>query len=65
MALDEFGRHIGGQCRFRGQRTRLHHALKWRLASSLREAGFTVDVETTVPELWDAEKQQAAVMDLQ
>ena len=64
VRLDVHGRHVGGACKAGGGRTRIHHSCKWRLASSLRQARLNVDCEVVVPELWDAEKGTAAVMDL-
>ena len=50
--LDQHGRHtIDGACRSGGIGTRLHNALRRRLARSLREAGLRADEEVVLPEL--------------
>ena len=48
--LDRHGRHIN-PCRSGGIATRLHHALRRRLATSLRESGLRAEEEIVLPEL--------------
>ena len=50
--LDEWGRHAPGVCcRARGRHTRVHHAVRRRLAASLRQAALRADEEANVPDL--------------
>ena len=48
--LDRHGRHLQ-PCRAGGIATRLHHSLRRRLATSLRESGLRAEEEIVLPEL--------------
>ena len=50
--LDSHGRHtVDGACRSGGVGTRLHNAVRRRLARSFRDAGLVADEELVLPEL--------------
>ena len=52
VLLDTYGRHVHGQaCRSGGSATRIHHAIRRRLARELRAAGLQAHEELVVPSL--------------